>query len=93
MFFGVIFNRNEKCENLRLSCNGVGSGGACGLIFIIFFFFWSVPFLFIGKFIVVITSGREVKAGTPFRSGSAWVRYPPTPTHKTCLLSAVGDLK
>jgi hypothetical protein len=23
----------------------------------------------------------------------AWVRTPPTPTHKTCLLSAVGDLK
>ncbi len=23
----------------------------------------------------------------------AWVRSPPTPTHKTCLLSAVGDLK
>ena len=26
-------------------------------------------------------------------SGPAWVRSPPTPTHKTCLLSAVGDLK
>jgi hypothetical protein len=24
---------------------------------------------------------------------AAWVRSPPTPTHKTCLLSAVGDLK
>ncbi len=28
-----------------------------------------------------------------FWSGPAWVRSPPTPTHKTCLLSAVGDLK
>jgi hypothetical protein len=25
--------------------------------------------------------------------GEAWVRSPPTPTHKKCLLSAVGDLK
>ncbi len=25
--------------------------------------------------------------------GAAWVRSPPTPTHKTCLLSAVGALK
>ncbi len=28
-----------------------------------------------------------------FRSGPASVRSPPTPTHETCLLSAIGDLK
>ena len=44
------------------------------------------------------------KLNTPWPSGhgghtllpwgrAAWVRSPPTPTHKTCLLSAVGDLK
>ncbi len=34
---------------------------------------------------------RRAYPAPPWRE--AWVRSPPTPTHNTCLLSAVGDWK
>jgi hypothetical protein len=41
----------------------------------------------------VLSLYRLRQYGMLFHSGTAWVRSPPTPTHKTFLLSAVGDLK
>ncbi len=57
IFFGFdIFIGNVSGGNLYLSCNGVGSGGVCGLISF-FIIFCCVDLLCIGKVIFVIISG------------------------------------